>query len=93
VPELIIPGNYFLPMAFIYTVTFRSAMPGDPEKFLKLQLVATDQVKALNLATEKAAELRLKVTRLEEIQALHILPKNVNMFFTNGIEFSVQSAF
>ena len=57
-------------MPFLYTITFRSDTTANALQFLKLQLVADDQMHALKLSTEKAIELQMEVMRVEQVEAV-----------------------
>jgi hypothetical protein len=76
-------------MALLYCVTLRSLTPENTFQFLKLQLVAKDQLKALKLATEKAEVLGMEVTRLEEIQALKEDDSLARIFSVDGVEYAL----
>jgi hypothetical protein len=76
-------------MALLYCVTLRGLSPDNTFQFLKLQLVANDQLAALKFATEKAETLGMEVTRLEEIQALKEGSSLANIFSMDGVEYAL----
>lgn len=76
-------------MALLYCVTLKSLTAENTFQFLKLQLVANDQIKALKLATEKAEVLGMEVTRLEEVQALKEGHSLASIFSVNGVEYAL----
>jgi hypothetical protein len=76
-------------MALLYCVTLKTLTSENTFQFLKLQLVANDQLMALKLAAEKGKVLGMEVTRLEEIQALKEDHSLTSLFSMNGVEYAL----
>ncbi|HSI89664.1 MAG TPA: hypothetical protein VK927_01045 [Adhaeribacter sp.] len=69
-------------MPLLYAVTFKGDVKKDPFQILKLQLMAENQLHALKLALEKATQMQIKVTRVEEIGTISTPSLQLNRFPT-----------
>ena len=55
-------------MKILYTATLRAGNTFGPDQFLKIKLVAQDQVEAVSLAYTRAGKLQMDVVKVQELE-------------------------